>query len=67
LCVAAFTWLLISNSDLTATSTVFTIVFFTSIGVWAQKKGHDVVALPISLMIGSFAIEKFLIAYQLWS
>jgi TctA family transporter len=67
LSIVAFTWLLVRDSDLGAASTVFTIVFFTAVGVWAQKKGHDVVALPISLMIGSFAIEKFSIAWQLWS
>ena len=65
--IVVFTYLLIKDSDLTTSSTVFTIVFFTALGVWAQKKGHDIVALPISLMIGSFAIEKFSIAYQLWS
>ena len=65
--IIVFTWLLIKDSDITAGGTVFTLVFFTALGVWAQKYKHDVVALPISLMIGSFAIEKFLIAYQLWS
>ena len=65
--IVVFTYLLIKDSDLVVSSTIFTIVFFTALGVWAQKKGYDIVALPISLMIGSFAIEKFSIAYQLWS
>jgi len=65
--IVVFTYLLIKDSDLATSSTIFTIVFFTALGLWAQKKGYDIVALPISLMIGSFAIEKFSLAYQLWS
>ena len=65
--IIVFTWLMIQDSDITAGGTVFTVIFFTAVGVWAQRTGRDVVALPISLMIGSFAIEKFSLAYQLWS
>lgn len=67
LLIVAFVGMLISASDLTASSTVFTLVFFTAIGVWAHKRNHDIIALPISLMIGAFAIDRFSIAFQLWS
>jgi TctA family transporter len=67
LLILFFIGMLIANSDLTAGSTVFTLIFFTAIGVWAHRGNHDIIALPISLMIGSFAISKFAIAFQLWS
>lgn len=57
----------IQSSGLTSGSTVFTLLFFSGIGIWAMKKGRDIIALPISIMIGSYAIEKFSIAFQLWS
>ncbi len=56
----------VQNSDLAATSTIFTLVFFTTVGLWSQRSGHDIIALPVSLVIGSFAVSKFLLAFQLW-
>lgn len=67
LSILGFTWLMVHDSDLTVGSTLFTLVFFTAMGVWSQRYAYDIVALPISLMVGSFAISKFYIAYQLWS
>jgi putative tricarboxylic transport membrane protein len=67
LSVVLFIWLFIANSDLTPGSTLFTMIFFTAIGIWSQRRGYDVVALPIAMAIGSFAIDKFSLAFQLWS
>jgi putative tricarboxylic transport membrane protein len=61
-----FLFISVQSSDLAATSTIFTLVFFTLIGVWSQRSGHDIIALPVSLVVGSFAVGKFLLAFQLW-
>ena len=53
-------------AELSISSTIFTILVFSAIGIWAVKKNRDVIALPISLMIGSYAVQKFITAYQLW-
>jgi len=65
--IVLFMIMTVMHADLSAGSTVFTLVFFSAIGVWAVKTGRDVIALPISLMIGHFAVTKMITAYQLWS
>lgn len=61
-----FIFVTIEASGLTSGSTLFTLIFFSIIGIWAMNRGRDIIALPISIMIGPYAIEKFFIAFQLW-
>jgi len=65
--IVAFTVMAIGLSDLDSLATIFTLVFFTTVGVIAHLRKIDVIALPISLMIGSFAVSKFMTAFTIWS
>ena len=65
--IMAFTVIAIGLGDLDSLATIFTLIFFTSVGVIAHLRKIDVIALPISLMIGSFAVSKFMTAFTIWS
>lgn len=57
----------ISWASLGTISTVFTLTFFTLLGIYAARRRRDVIALPVALMIGSMLVDKFISAYYIWS
>jgi len=65
--IMVFLIMTMMQADLAVSSTIFTLVFFSALGIWAVKTSRDLIALPISLMIGPFAVAKLITAYQLWS
>lgn len=65
--IVLFLVMTVMQAELAVSSTIFTLILFSAIGIWAVNKKRDVIALPISLMIGHFAVAKFITAYQLWS
>lgn len=44
-----------------------TLIIFSLVGIWAHRRKFDVIALPVAIVIGKFAIDKFVTAYNLWS
>jgi len=45
---------------------VFTVALFGAIGVWAEKHSISVIPLAIMISIGPFAVNKFVLAYNLY-
>lgn len=46
---------------------IITLIAFSAIGIWAHRKNIDVIALPVAIVVGKFAVDKFITAYTLWS
>lgn len=59
--------LIIWESNTPLTLSVINAIIFSVVGIYFSKRKLDPIALPISLVIGKFAIGKFVTAYYLWS
>ena len=51
--------MLIWFNDMAWNTAVFSVIFFGTIGIWAQRNGRDIIGLALTIVLGRFIIEKF--------
>ena len=52
--------------DLDPLGAIITLLLSSMIGIWANRRGIDVIALPISLVVGKYAFDIFSKTYYLY-
>lgn len=66
LLIVLFVMLTFQEAGADYVSSAVNLLVFSIIGIWASRKHVDIIALPIALVIGRFAVERLTIAYTIW-